>query len=179
METFYINNRFEVNSALNTVKDQAAGTATRLEPRLMKLLCLLAARPGQVVSREQIIRDIWNDYGGADEGLNQAISFLRKTLQDADKELIRTIPKNGYLLQAAVTFTATAEPSGPATPPRSRPKRYWLIPAAALLVILLVFILRQSPAHKPAVPWEPPGSEPDTGYQYQEMKQQQLRESNR
>ncbi len=51
---FLINNRFAVNKTRNEVSDQVKGQIHRLEPRLMKLLCLLMDRPGEVVSREFI-----------------------------------------------------------------------------------------------------------------------------
>lgn len=95
---FVINERFRVNEAINTVTDLETGIETRLEPRLMKLIMLLIIRKGEVVTRQQIITDIWDDYGNADEGLSQAVSFLRKIFADADKQLIRTIPKKAIFL---------------------------------------------------------------------------------
>ena len=154
-------------------RDQLTNTETRLEPRLMKLLCLLAAQPEQLVTRDRIIKEIWNDYGGADEGLNQAISFLRKTLHDAGKELIKTVPKKGYILHATVTGTA---PATELRPPRQ--KRYWLITAALVTILLAVFIFWQRADDPPPARQEPPGTERDTTYQYKEIKEQErLREA--
>ena len=86
-ESFYINNRFFTDPATNIVKEIKGANETRLEPRLMLLLCLLTQNEGKVVSREFLIKEIWNDYGGADEGLTQAISFLRKVIGDQKKEM--------------------------------------------------------------------------------------------
>ena len=52
---------------------------------------------------EQLIKEVWNDYGGADEALNQAISFIRKVPVDNNKEIIETIPKKGYVLHAVIS----------------------------------------------------------------------------
>src|SRR4051812_34692418 len=101
-EPFLINERFQVNPDLNYLTDKETGKETRLEQRLMDVLWLLAANHNQLVTRERLIREVWNDYGGADEGLNQAISFIRKILADSNKEIIETIPKKGYILHAAI-----------------------------------------------------------------------------
>jgi hypothetical protein len=54
-------------------------------------------------------REIWDDYGNADEGLTLAISHLRRQLQDDTKVLIETVPKKGYVLHAEITLW-TGEP---------------------------------------------------------------------
>lgn len=176
--SFYINDRFLVNSALNLVTDEPAQAPTRLEPRQMKLLCLLAVHAGELVSRERIISEIWDDYGGGDEALSQAISFLRKALQDEEKKLIRTVPKSGYLLQASVTpvshTMAEETPFTHAPKPATRKRQLWAILAGAAIICigLAAWIIHLSPGNQPG-PVEPPGTVIDTTYQYKEMKEQQ------
>ena len=106
---FVLNNRFLVNPVINNLSDKKTGKNVRLEPRLMNVLCFLAVNAGQLVSREQLIEAVWNNYGGADEGLNQAISFLRKLLDDPNKKVIETIPTKGYLLKATIADTVIEE----------------------------------------------------------------------
>ncbi len=175
---YIINQRFSIQEPLHTIIDLTTGTPTRLEARLMKLLHLLVQQQGQVVTRQQIIGEIWDNYGGAEDGLNQAISFLRKVLDDANKQLIRTVPKQGYILEAIITPEATHSPK-PApvgttaplpTPDQQRLKPYLLLLMAVLVVALILWWWQ---SRKPAGPWEPPGATPDTSYQHQEMKQQQ------
>ncbi len=108
-KTFAVNKRFLVEEPLNTVKDLENNQEHRLEPRLMRVLCILASREGELVTREQLINEIWNDYGGAEDSLNQAISYLRKTLQDTNKEIIETIPKKGYILHASINYNQQSE----------------------------------------------------------------------
>ncbi len=199
METkeLVIDNRFRIQADTHLLTDLSSDVTTRLEPRLMKLLFLLASHAGQLVSREQIIRDIWNDYGGGEDGLTQAISFLRKMLDDMAKDRIRTIPKKGYLLNAGVTpatkiteaeekekinvdtiLPAEEEPI-PALPEKK--KNFWTHPAAITLVVtLLVFVLiagRKTFFPSPVKSREPAGGVEDTLYQYQELKEQQPRQS--
>ena len=100
---YILNNRFLVDPGLNYVLDRQTGKESRLEPRLMEVLTFLTDRVNQLVTREELVKEIWNDYGGGDEGLNQAISFLRKLLNDNNKEVIETIPKRGYIIHATIT----------------------------------------------------------------------------
>ncbi len=105
---YLIGGRFLTDLQLNCVKDTVIGIEHRLEPRLIAVLFELLKNPETVVTRESLIQKIWNDYPGAEEGLNQAISSLRKVLADDAKEVIKTIPKKGYMLTAPVVKQAHA-----------------------------------------------------------------------
>ena len=78
----------------------------------MEVLCALADRPGEVISRQELIDQVWGVEHGADESLTRAVSLLRSVL-NADAELhsvIETIPKRGYRLAAEVgAVTETPE----------------------------------------------------------------------
>lgn len=169
-----IDNRFKVDTPVNTVIDLETGRQSRLEPRLMKLLLLLTAHAGELVSRE-----IWNDYGGAEDGLNQAISFLRKVFDDAQKERIRTIPKKGYLLNAAVavvsaeTISSTTSVTSTLSPTTKANKKNQLILTAVILSMIIVLIFgRKIFSPGSPEPREPAGTIEDTLYQYKEMQEQ-------
>jgi len=99
---FIINGRFVVDIDKNEVLDRKTKATNRLEPRLMKLLCLFVKQRGQLLRREHIISEIWNDYPGGNEGLNQAVSFLRKILDDQQKTLIKTLSKSGYVFDSEI-----------------------------------------------------------------------------
>ena len=100
---FNINDRFWVDPSSNLLKDLVENRESRLEPRIMELLCMLTDQPGKTITREQMVATIWKDYGGGDDGLTQAISMLRKVLDDPNKELIQTIPKKGYSFNGKVS----------------------------------------------------------------------------
>lgn len=159
--------------------DRQTGSQTRVEPRLVKLLQLLADAAGQTVSRDQIIREIWNDYGGAEDGLNQAISFLRKILDDAAKERIKTIPKKGYMLQATVSTVTemnTDEPPVTGSPfstsmERTANRRIITALIITALVIAAFYFFGRNETAPADIYNEPPGSVIDTTYQYKEMKE--------
>ena len=139
-EQFLINGRFLISPVLNNLTDKETGKETRLEQRLMDVLCILTANHNQLVTREQLIKEVWNDYGGADEGLNQAISFIRKVLVDNNKEIIETIPKKGYVLHAVISNieeeSKLSLPEKEVVVPKNSKKSYWI---AGLLCLLLLF----------------------------------------
>ncbi len=79
---------------------QRGGRRIKLEPQVMDLLLLLAARPGQVVSKAEITDALWPDRCVNEEALIKAVSKLRKALGDDCRrpQHIRTVPKKGYQL---------------------------------------------------------------------------------
>ena len=99
---------------LNTVSQN--GCSTRLEPKVMEVLVCLASQPGNAVSKETILKTVWQDTFVSDDVLVRSISELRRVFQDDAREprFIETIPKRGYRLVPAVqsvngSVAATAE----------------------------------------------------------------------
>jgi DNA-binding winged helix-turn-helix (wHTH) protein/TolB-like protein/Tfp pilus assembly protein PilF len=87
---------------LNTV--QKDGKTVRLEHKFMQVLVCLAGRPGEVISKDELIRTVWADTFVTDDVLTRAISELRRILNDDAKNphIIETVAKNGYRLIAPV-----------------------------------------------------------------------------
>jgi DNA-binding winged helix-turn-helix (wHTH) protein len=142
-EPLLINNRYLINPEKNSFIDTSTNQESRIEQRLLEVLYLLAARPNELVTREEIIRTVWNDYGGADEGLTQAVSFLRKVLNDSDKKIIETIPKKGYILNASVRPATSLTDEAQTAPPRRRSSgiRKYLIGLILVVVALVIVYL--------------------------------------
>ncbi|HAE27304.1 MAG TPA: hypothetical protein DCG58_09105, partial [Hyphomonas adhaerens] len=126
----------------------------RLEPKVMEVLCALADRPGEVISRQELIDEVWGVEHGADESLTRAISLLRGVL-NTDKDLhsvIETIPKRGYRLAAEIGEVAvpdapvvTAAPEEPVAPfvrePWRRDTEISPIRYVSALVVLAIIML--------------------------------------
>lgn len=104
-----------VEPALNKLHNPEAGTR-HLEPRLMKLLCYLAANQGTVLSRDELVSELWPHVIVNENSLTRAVSELRKHLAHASvdtRDLIQTVPKRGYLLSQVIT-ELSAESAGKA-----------------------------------------------------------------
>lgn len=82
----------------------------KLEPRTMRLLLRLCESPGQVMSPQQLLDDVWSGVVVGPASVYQAISQLRKLLLDTDPAptYIATIPRKGYRLIAPVRRIAAA-----------------------------------------------------------------------
>jgi DNA-binding winged helix-turn-helix (wHTH) protein/TolB-like protein/Flp pilus assembly protein TadD len=101
--SFQVGASHQIEPSLNSVSGPA-GTL-RLEPKVMQVLVLLAAHPGQVVTKERLIQTVWPDAFVTDDVLTRAISELRRVFGDDAREsrFIQTIPKSGYRLIARVS----------------------------------------------------------------------------
>jgi DNA-binding winged helix-turn-helix (wHTH) protein len=86
---------------LNRIQLRNNSAHRQLEPRLIKLLCFLAANADRVLSREELVQELWPKVVVNENSLTRAVSELRKQLQSpgsTSSNYIETIPKRGYRL---------------------------------------------------------------------------------
>lgn len=128
------------------------GRRVRLAQRPLQVLAILASRSGEVVSREELRREVWNNaWIDLESSINTAIRELRRALGDtpAASRYIETVPRSGYRFVAPVETTTrtvavvdevTAAAPETATSSASRPRtwRRTLLGAGAVLLLLLV-----------------------------------------
>ncbi len=78
------------------------GQVVKLQPQAIAVLTYLAARPGQVVTREEVESTVWEGRTVGYDSLTGTMFKLRKALGDDTKSprLIETISKRGYRLLA-------------------------------------------------------------------------------
>jgi TolB-like protein len=108
-----------VEASLNRVT--RAQEVHHLRPRLMDLLVYLAEHPGEVVTKDQILEDVWHLGFAAESLLSRSVADLRRLLGDDARQprVIETIPKRGYRLVAAVAWGRTdGAPGSPEAAPR-------------------------------------------------------------
>ncbi len=122
-DTFKVGDRL-VSPRLNTISRN--GTTNRVEPKAMQVLTCLAAQPGKVVSKEDLIETVWAETHVTDDVLTGCISALRRAFEDNPRTpaFIQTIPKSGYRLIAPVSAVKRERPTGccrNARLPKSRP----------------------------------------------------------
>ena len=98
----------------------------KLEPRTMRMLCVLAERPGEVFSADDLLGKVWPGVIVGQNSVYQAIAQLRRLLGDVGEEptYIATVTRKGYRLVAPVradtetteSVSVIASPSAPAVP---------------------------------------------------------------
>ena len=94
-----------VHPDLNRLHSRQGGIERQLEPRLIHLLCYLAANPDRVLTRDELVNELWPRVIVNENSLTRAISELRKQLAIPGKpghHYIETIPKKGYRLIPAI-----------------------------------------------------------------------------
>jgi DNA-binding winged helix-turn-helix (wHTH) protein/TolB-like protein len=126
----------------------------QVEPKVMRVLVKLAERPGEVVSKEELLKDVWAGTHVTEGVLTRAISELRKILEDGprQKEVIQTIPRSGYrLLATPEAAEAPAVPSNPPSRPKSLNWLFWLGVLGIAFSVILPLLIRvtQSPSSPP------------------------------
>src|SRR4029434_4143225 len=95
---------FELN--LHTGELSKAGTRVQLPDQPTRLLTLLANRPGELVTRDEIQRQLWKDgeFVEFEHAVKTAIRKIRVALEDntGSPRIIETLPRKGYRFIATV-----------------------------------------------------------------------------
>jgi TolB-like protein/DNA-binding winged helix-turn-helix (wHTH) protein/Flp pilus assembly protein TadD len=131
----------------------ARGTEmVRLEPKAMEVLVYFASRPGEVITREELEREVWHGALVGYDAVTNTVIKLRKALQDNARQprFIATIPKMGYQLIAPIAYPegdkrpesaspAASESVAVAEVPGKRPS--WPVPRTGWAMAALVGVL--------------------------------------
>ncbi|NND70391.1 MAG: transcriptional regulator [Rhodothermales bacterium] len=100
-EPFFLND-WVVYPELN--RATCGSETVHLEPKIVDVLVYLAERAGSVVSRQELMSEIWSDTIVLSDSLNRCISQLRSAFESGcdGQRIIETIRKRGYRLIADV-----------------------------------------------------------------------------
>ena len=143
-----------------------------LSSRGFDILALLVAERGRVVTKDEIMSQVWRGMIVEENNLAVQVSALRRALADgADgAQIIMTIPGQGYRFVAPVTVSVLQETepvpqpalipdpdpgsaTAPGFPPQPQARlRPWLLSGAALATVIVAagLLLRPGPAPPPA-----------------------------
>src|SRR5262245_5574075 len=105
------------------------GDRVILADQLLRILALLLRQPGNLVTREDLRRELWatDTFVDFEHGLNAAIKRLRDVLGDsaAAPRFIETLPRRGYRFIAAVEEGPIVQepPRDAVDSPAAAPKR--------------------------------------------------------
>lgn len=94
--------RFVVDGSQRQLKRD--GAPIEVNSRYLDALLLMVRNPGELITRDRFLDDVWSGIPVTDEALSQCIANLRRTLgDDATKpRFIETVPKHGYRFIAPV-----------------------------------------------------------------------------
>jgi TolB-like protein/DNA-binding winged helix-turn-helix (wHTH) protein/tetratricopeptide (TPR) repeat protein len=91
------------------------GRTVQVRAKVMDVLEYLATRPGEVVTKETLLDEVWGAREISESALTRTVTELRHALGDevAKPRYLETIPKRGYRFIATVTPAAAARPHLP------------------------------------------------------------------
>jgi DNA-binding winged helix-turn-helix (wHTH) protein len=108
---------FELDSSTGELR-KGGKTRPRLQGQPLELALHLLARPGEVVTREDLRKRLWpaDTFVDYDHSLNTAVNKLREALGDSagNPRFIQTLPGQGYRFIAPVNIVARACDQSPA-----------------------------------------------------------------
>lgn len=120
---------FVLNRVRGCIED-GTGSERFLRPKSYRALEVLCERRGMLVSKDDLVSEVWPDVFVTDDSLAHCVSDIRRVLSPNGAKLLRTVPRRGYMLLDAV--------SGPESPVRQTWKRrmFWAGGFAAGLVLV-------------------------------------------
>jgi DNA-binding winged helix-turn-helix (wHTH) protein len=95
---------FEADAATGELRRQ--GLRVKLNAQPFQVLCLLLDRPGDLLTREEISRELWPDgtFVDYEHGVNSAVNRIREALGDtaSSPRFVETLARRGYRFVAPV-----------------------------------------------------------------------------
>jgi cholera toxin transcriptional activator len=95
---------FEADTATGELRRQ--GVRVKLNAQPFQVLCLLLSRPGELLTREEICRELWPEgtFVDYEHGVNSAVNRIREALGDtaSSPRFIETLARRGYRFVAPV-----------------------------------------------------------------------------
>jgi len=88
---------FVLNRARGCLED-SRGDERFLRPKSYRLLEVLLDRRGKLVSKDDLVREVWPNVFVSDDSLAQCVSDVRRALGAEGAGLLRTVPRRGYVL---------------------------------------------------------------------------------
>lgn len=84
---------------------RCGGQAVAVEPLVFDLISVLALNAGQLVSKDQLIDQVWQGRIVSDSAISAGIAAARKAVGDDGnaQAIIKTVPRRGFVLAAEVS----------------------------------------------------------------------------
>ena len=97
-----------------------ADREVELRPKSFHVLEYLVKNAGRLVAKEELIKAVWPHVVVTDESLTRCVSEVRSALDDSEQQIIRTVPRRGYVLAVPVVAASAPDQKAPFTGDRPR-----------------------------------------------------------
>ena len=95
-----------------------AGQEVKLRPKVYDALVYFLENRGRLIGKEELNQALWPDAFVTDDSLVQCLVELRRALDDRDQQILKTVPRRGYIFVADMGVPVEG------TPAESTPGRY-------------------------------------------------------
>ena len=119
------------------------GEEIALRPRSFRVLHHLLANHGRLVTRDELMQAVWGDTVVTEGSLTQCIIDIRRAIGDTDQQMIRTVPREGYVFDVPVTDPQREAP-GAGAPARTRLRAPAMLAVAVILGVAALLVWRLS-----------------------------------
>ena len=108
----YVLGTHQYRPATGSVTD-LSGQTTFLRAQSARVLEILVGRMGELVSKDELIAEVWPDISVTDDSLTQCIADIRRAIKDRSRSVLQTLPKRGFLINRAAVLGPVAGISPP------------------------------------------------------------------
>lgn len=125
---------FELDAVQRSLKRGV--TPIELRPRSFDVLAYLLGAGARVVGKDELLQALWPGVVVTEESLTRCVSDIRHALGDEGQQIIKTLPRRGYMVAAPISMAdAAAPPAGRA--PAAQRRRWPAIVAVAVSMMVL------------------------------------------
>ena len=123
----------------DVAKDQLlrGSTTVKLTPKALLLLRHFVHHPGRVLTKDALMAAIWGPTVVTENSLVQLVVELRTALGDKEQQIVKTVPRRGYLFAAPVEWLGQESPQLSGVRPSRRRRLLAGISTLACLALLL------------------------------------------
>lgn len=79
------------------------GADVKLRPQSFRVLRCLVEGHGVLLTRDELVQAVWGDTVVTDGSLTQCVIDIRRAIGDTSQQMIRTVPRRGYIFDLTVT----------------------------------------------------------------------------
>jgi TolB-like protein/DNA-binding winged helix-turn-helix (wHTH) protein len=118
------------------------GADVALRPKSFALLHYLVTHAGRLVTKDELLSNIWPDVIVTEDSLTRCISEVRAALEDTGQTMIKTVSKRGYVFAGPVTLLderVALSPANQVPEPRRDVRRTgWALPLIGVAAVVAI-----------------------------------------
>ena len=100
-----------------------SGADVKLRPKSFEVLRLLVERHGRLVTKEELLDAVWGRTVVTEGSIVQCLIDVRRAIGDESQQMVKTVPRRGYIFDLPVTRSDGAPQETPVAVTRAHPRK--------------------------------------------------------